>query len=67
MNELDELIEWIDREYDYEYQCIWEHWRNGIDRHSSEEAQVLAAKNRMDAYYRVRQQIRAMQERNENE
>lgn len=67
MKELDELLEWIDREYDYEYQRIWEHWRNGIDRHSSEEAQALAAKNRMDAYYRVRQQIRAMQERNENE
>ncbi|MDK8701125.1 hypothetical protein QP924_09785 [Corynebacterium pseudodiphtheriticum] len=63
MKELDELLEWIDREYDYEYQTIWEHWRNGIDRYPSEEAQALSAKHRMDAYYRVRQQIRAMQER----
>lgn len=63
MNELDELLEWVWDQYRDDEEIVIRYMRDGIDRSSNDEEQALAAKHRMDACYRVRQQIKAMQKR----
>lgn len=65
MKELDELLEWVSDQYRDDEEIVIQYMRNGIDRSSNDEEQALAAKHRMDAYYRVMQQIKSMQERNQ--
>lgn len=65
MKELDELLEWVWDQYRDDEEIMIRYMRYGIDRSSNDEEQAFAAKRRMDAYYRVMQQIKAMQERNQ--
>lgn len=63
MKELDELLEWVWDQYRDDEEIMIRYMRDGIDRSPNDEEQALAAKHRMDAYYRVMQQIKAMQKR----
>ena len=63
MNELDELLEWAWDQYRDDEEIVIRYMRDGIDRSSNDEEQALAAKHRMDACYRVMQQIKSMQKR----
>ncbi|WP_144737345.1 hypothetical protein [Corynebacterium propinquum] len=59
-----ELLEWLEKKYAQESQIIREYKQHCLEYRVPEPAEIRVAYIRLDTYYRVKQQIKAIQERN---
>nr|DAQ23780.1 MAG TPA: hypothetical protein [Caudoviricetes sp.] len=60
-----ELLEWLEHKYAQESQIIHEHIQHCLEYQVPEPAEIRIAHIRLDTYYRVKQQIKQIQERNQ--